>query len=81
MPPLFESDACTGDPKGGGGPAFQVHTDVRRVDSAPGSCGTDMGSLLVNHSRSVCVKGKRAVHSVLLSVKLRCSPGRRRTSD
>lgn len=41
----------------------------------PGSCGTDMGSLWVGLSRSVCFEEKRAVRDVLFSAKCRFFPG------
>lgn len=57
--PLSKSDTCAREPKRGSRPALQWRTSVRRVDSAPGSCGRDIGSLLASHSGSVRVKGKR----------------------
>lgn len=62
------------------GPALLGCAGVRRVDSAPGSCGTDMGSLRRGLSGSVRIEGKCAVRNVLFTAKLRCSPQRRQTS-
>lgn len=38
-----------------------------------------MGSLGASHSGYVCIEGKSTLRAGLLSVKHRCSPGRRRT--
>lgn len=55
---VFENDISTGESERGNRPVLQGCASVRKVDSAPGSCGTDMGLLLASLG-SICLhKGK-----------------------